>query len=231
MAEPVPFSVLQIRRDAKDIFDKCQTDPLIVGTYNELMRLIGDYDVIVYSKNNNAKLNKSLTEIRIKATLERIQSQRNTALYNLQPAIEAALVSANTYNSNFIFKKLYAHLDKAIKEQHIDNITKAVKVINDLKPEYSKNKAIFDINPNPNAPPCKNNKRTNADDRSRKLGYISLNTGIDTLNKKLIIQALDEIKMATPKESSCSIAGGTRRRHTKRNHNSRKSKTIRRRRV
>jgi hypothetical protein len=229
MAEPVPFSVLQIRRDAKDIFDKCQTDPLIVGTYNQLTKLIEEYDDIVYSTKNNAELQKSLTEIRINATLERIKSQRDTALYNLQPAIEAALVSANTYNSNFIFKKLYAHLDKAIKEQHIDNITKAVNVINDLKPEYSKNKAIFDINPN--APPCKNNKRTNADDRSRKLRYISLNAGIDTLDKKLIIQALYEIKTATPKESSCSIAGGTRRRRTKRNHNSRKSKTIRRRRV
>ena len=229
MAAPAPFSILQIAREAKAIVDKCQTVPLIVETYNELTRLIDTYDNVVYSKNKNDNVEKLLTEIKINATLELIKTQRNTALYKLGPDIEAARVKKNTYNNNFIFKKLYAHLDKAIEEKHIDNITKAVKVINDLKTEHSIDKALFDINPN--APPCKNNKLTNADDRSRKLGYISLNAGIDTLDKKLIIQALREIQSATPKESSCSIAGGTRRRHKKRTRNSRKSKTIRRRRV
>lgn len=173
------------------------------------------------------RLNTAEKDINVDHIIEiaaAIESQKEKVFSNVQPIIKNAKQNQEKYTTVPAITALYERLNRAIEQKHIDAIKAIARDIAAQKENVIyietihkalENRDKYDTNSNPGL------KRLYGDlDYYSNFGYYGYNRPRIYAIAKSIVEA----KKNKCNESSCTIAGGTRRRHKKR-----KAKSTRRR--
>jgi hypothetical protein len=204
-------------------------DPIIGPTLETAFKNRKQYTSVPSIVELYKLLNSEVKESNVGKIIEtsgKIQLEKEKAFADVQPIIKTAKEDQEQYGTGPLMADLYSKLDIAIAEKHIDSIKAIARTIAEQKEELIYGgllqAAMADREKYEIKNPRLGTLYRNVDWYIRR-GY---KPDIER-TAQLIVNAK---KKCNTEESSCTIAGGTRRRHIHTKH-SRKSKATRRRRI